>query len=228
MPIDTTIHTIDRQSEAYPPQLETILNPPQVIYAKGNLDLLYRQGISIVGTRKASSNGLKITERIASFAVGINSVVVSGLALGIDAAAHKGCLDAGGQTIAVLAGGLHKASPYQNAGLANQILEQNGLWVSEQPTGTNPQRHFFVARNRIQVGLSQCSVVVESEPKSGTTSHAKFCVEANHPLFAVMPADGNPLKLHYSGPEKLVADMNAIPLRSREDYEKIIEVMSRG
>jgi len=206
----------------YPEHLKVIKNPPQVLYARGNIDLLsMKPGVSIVGTRKASINGLEIAKRLAKFSVQQKQIVVSGLATGIDAAAHRGCLDAGGYTIAVLAGGLHTATPKKNQFLGQEILENGGLWVSEHPPGVSPQTRFFVPRNRIQVGLSNCSIIVESEIKSGTTTHANFCVKEQHQLFAVLPSEGNPLRLVSSGPEMMIKDMGAIPIKSRDDYEKL-------
>lgn len=221
------IEAIDIQSSLYPDYLREIMSPPQVLYARGNLDLLNQKaGVSIVGTRNATPNGLKITSRLSQFCSKQGYVVVSGLALGIDAEAHRGCLEAGGKTIAVLAHGLHMAQPKQNAGLANQILESGGLWVSEHPAGTPAARQHFVPRNRIQVGLSKCSIIVESDIKSGTTTHAKFCIQEKHTLFAVIPQEGNPLGLHSSGPQMMVQNMGAVPLQSKDDYERILAAMS--
>jgi DNA processing protein len=222
--IKPEIHAIDLESKIYPNHLRHIKNPPSVLYARGNLDLLRMQpGVAIVGTRNATSNGLKITQRITKFCVANSAVIVSGLALGIDAQAHRSCVNAGGKTIAVLAHGLHMAQPRANLELAFQILESDGLWVSEHPSGTPAARQHFVPRNRIQVGLSRCSIVIESDIKSGTTTHAKFCIEENHKLFAVVPAEGNPLRLNSAGPEMMVKDMGAIPLKSKEDYDLLIQ-----
>lgn len=214
------IAVIPKGSEYYPNHLADIMSAPAVLYARGNLELLKQPaGISIVGSRDATRAGLEIARRMAHYVASRGHVVVSGLALGIDAAAHKGCLEAGGKTIAVLAHGLHAATPKKNAGLANDILDSGGLWVSEHPVNTKAQRHYFVARNRIQVGLSQSSVIVESDIKSGTMTHAEFCLKEKHKLFAVMPqTEENPLRLKCSGPEFLVAQKNAISIKSKEDY----------
>jgi len=222
--INTTNHieTIPLDSTLYPESLRQINNPPATLYARGNLDLLkHTPGVSIVGTRTATPNGLIITERITRYVVDLGAIVVSGLALGIDARAHEACLAAGGKTIAVLAHGLHMAQPQQNATLAQRILDNGGLWVSEHPPGAPVSRNHFAPRNRIQVGLSACSIVVEATVNSGTTTHARFCVQEKHPLYAVIPAPGNPLRLNSAGPRMMVDAMGAIPLCSREDYEKI-------
>ncbi|WP_158657832.1 DNA-processing protein DprA [Agarilytica rhodophyticola] len=219
---NTEIHAIDQDSDYYPDSLRNIMSPPRILYARGNLDLLVSSlGVAIVGTRNATTNGLKITNRIARHCVSLGATVVSGLALGIDAEAHRGCLDVAGNTIAVLAHGLHTAEPKANQQLGYQILESGGLWVSEHPEGARASRQNFVPRNRIQVGLSKCSIIVESDVRSGTTTHAKFCVQEKHPLFAVIPQEGNPLKLHCKGPEMMVRDMGAKALVTKDDYSLI-------
>lgn len=229
MPLELTFmqksvtHSIDIQSNDYPARLRKIKNAPTKIFARGNLDLLHKAlSISVVGTRDATPNGLIITDRLTRFLVSHEAVIVSGLALGIDAQAHKSCLIAGGKTIAVLAHGLDSISPAQNKKLANDILQSDGLWVSEHPDGVTPQKRFFVMRNRIQVGLSAASVVIEANVSSGTTSHAKFCINEKHPLFAILPELSNSLGLHFNGPQIMVEKMGAIPISTRDDYAKII------
>jgi len=210
---------IKKGESLYPAWLASIMAPPPKIWVKGNIDLLLTPpGVSIVGSRDCSKAGLEIARRLSAHITQLNLPVVSGLALGIDAAAHQGCIDAGGKTIAVLASGLHEATPKSNSKLGAQILETGGLWVSEHPPGTPARRQNFVPRNRIQVGLSRCSIVVESSEKSGTTTHAKFCVDEKHPLFAVLPQQGNPLNLNYLGPQMLHNTMGAIPITSKNDY----------
>lgn len=211
---------IRRGEQGYPPGLEDAPNPPAILYARGNVDLLSRPGVAVVGSRDASGNGLKIAQRIASYVVSKGNVVISGLALGIDAAAHEGALTAAGGTIAVLAHGLHTANPRANYKLAMRILEAGGLWVSEHPEGVSPQRHFFVARNRIQVGLSKSSVIVESAASSGTMRHVDFCLQASHQLFAVAPHNPeNSLGLNCQGPMKLIKEGKATALRTKADYD---------
>jgi len=217
-----TTRIIPLDSPLYPNSLKNIKNPPKVLYARGNLSLLDNPpGVCIVGTRDATQKGLVITQRVTEYIVSQGSIVISGLALGIDAQAHESCLAAGGKTIAVLAHGLHMAQPRQNAELAQRILESGGLWVSEHPDGTTANKRFYVPRNRIQVGLSSCSIIIEANEVSGTTTHAQFCVKENRALYAVIPTKGNPLKLNSTGPQMMADTMGATPLSSREDYEKI-------
>ncbi|MDH5651274.1 MAG: DNA-protecting protein DprA [Gammaproteobacteria bacterium] len=214
------IKSISIDSPEYPVRLKSILNPPGILYVRGNAELLYNPGVSIVGTRDCSKAGAEIAKRIAQYLVEHGYTIVSGLALGIDAAAHEGGIKS---TIAVLAHGLHEAHPKANAGLAKRILDNGGAWVSEHPEGTSPNKNFFVPRNRIQVGLSIASVIVESELKSGTMTHANFALNENHLLFSVLPqTPENKLNLKYKGPEMLVKQKGAIPIRSKDDYEKIL------
>ncbi|WP_444931170.1 DNA-processing protein DprA [Microbulbifer sp. SSSA002] len=210
---------IRRTDPEYPAGLEDCPNPPAILYARGNTDLLSRAGIAIVGSRDASKNGLEIAQRIAGYVASRGHVIVSGLALGIDTAAHEGALAAGGDTIAVLAHGLHTANPPSNYKLAMRILEAGGLWVSEHPEGVPPQKYFFIARNRIQVGLSQSSIIVESTTSSGAMKHADFCLQARHKLFAVAPhTPKNSLALNCQGPLDLISNDKATPLRTKADY----------
>ncbi|WP_444913686.1 DNA-processing protein DprA [Microbulbifer sp. TRSA007] len=211
---------IQRDNPAYPIGLENAPNPPAKLYARGNVSLLSRPGVAIVGSRDTSPNGLEIARRIAGYVVSKGNIVISGLSLGIDAAAHEGALAARGDAIAVLAHGLHTANPRANYKLAMRILEAGGVWVSEHPEGVAPQRHFFVARNRIQVGLSQPSAIVESATSSGTMKHADFCLQERHRLFAVAPHNPeNSLGLNCQGPIKLINDGKATALRTKADYD---------
>jgi len=213
------IAEIQKGSALYPPHLASIMAPPRTIWAMGNLELLKSPGVSVVGARDASDVGLTIAERISSFLALNNIPVVSGLALGIDAAAHRGAVSIQGPTIAVLASGVDNFTPRANASLAQQILDTNGLIVSEQPPGAPARRQNFVPRNRIQVGLSRASVIVECAEKSGTMSHAKFCLDERHALFTVMP-DNAPANMNLSG-ARLLSSMGASIIRSKDDYQAV-------
>tara|TARA_B100000700_G_scaffold161345_1_gene178638 strand:+ start:4501 stop:5178 length:678 start_codon:yes stop_codon:yes gene_type:complete len=210
------ITEIRKGDALYPNHLASIMAPPRTIWAMGNLELLGAPGVSVVGARDASSTGLTIAQRISSFLALNNIPVVSGLALGIDAAAHKGAVEVNGPTIAVLASGVDIFTPKSNSALAQQILNTGGLIVSEQPPGSPARKQNFVPRNRIQVGLSSSSVIVECAEKSGTMTHAKFCLEERHPLFTVIP-DNAPANMNLSGARHLTS-MGAKIIRSKDDY----------
>ena len=215
---------------SYPVYLKDVKDPPAMIHIRGNPRVLQSlPGIAVVGTRNVTENGREIARRLGQFLGENNWVVVSGLALGIDAAAHRGTLDGKGKTIAVLAGGLDKPNPRKNEELAEEILERSGAWVSEHPVGEPPRRQHFVPRNRIQVGLSAGSIIVEAEEKSGSISQANFCVEIGRPLFAVMPQDDrNTLGLRCNGTSFLVRKKGAIAIRSKSDYDQVLKVLERS
>ncbi|TKF94992.1 DNA-protecting protein DprA [Vibrio lentus] len=218
------IEVIPYGSADYPLSLRLINKPPTVLYYRGNLDLLSNlPGVAVVGSRQITSNGSEITRRITNMLVENNLIIVSGLAIGVDSAAHRATIQAKGQTIAVLANGLDKALPKQNERLGAEILEAGGAWVSEYPIGVKPMKHFFVQRNRIQVGLSAGSVIIEATLNSGTMTQAEFCNRNHRPLFAVVPhKPENPLGLECEGTSELVNSNRAIPLMSKNDYENLI------
>ena len=221
------IKSLAINSAEYPKYLRNIDNPPAVLHVRGNLDCFNRlPGVAVVGTRKVTPNGEKIAYRISAFLAEKGWAVVSGLALGVDASAHKGALSVAGQgnTIAVLAHGLERAKPVANSSIGEEILERGGVWVSEHPVNTPAKPAYFVERNRIQLGLSVGSIIVEAEPKSGSITQAKFCIKQRRPLFAVIPEDqSNRLNLLSKGTELLVNEMGAYPLKTKEDYPKVLE-----
>jgi DNA processing protein len=214
--------------EQYPSSLLAIVDPPPILYVRGDVGLLQSlPGAAVVGTRKASENGLRIAQRIAAFLSQNGYVVVSGLALGIDAAAHRGALSVRAPNIAVLAHGLHKYAPPRNAPLADEIIAAGGAVLSEHPLGRQPQPAYFVARNRIQIGLSAGSVIVEGEIKSGTMTQAEFCLRERRALFAVVPdAESSDLGLVSTGPQSLVVAGKAQQVRGKQDYEAMLQKLT--
>ena len=220
---DLGIHAFPINSAHYPASLRLIEDPPPVLYVRGNLALLHAPpGVAIVGTRKASSAGIIIAKRIAQYFAGHDWTVISGLALGIDAAAHRGALAAAGGTIAVLAHGLKGASPKANALLADEILLNGGAWVSEHPADVPARPENFVLRNRIQIGLSAGSIIVEGEERSGTMTQAEFCLRNHRSLFAVFPSTAEELKLVSKGPLILINKRGATAVRSKDDYPSVM------
>jgi len=209
-------------SAAYPRSLALIDDAPPVIYYRGTLSTLAQvPGLAVVGTRKATRNGLVIAERIGRHFAERGWVIVSGLAMGIDAAAHRGALLGAGKTIAVLAHGLNSVYPKTNAALADDILSSGGLLLSEYPAGVAAKPEQFVLRNRIQIGLSVGSVIVEGEEKSGTRTQAEYCLKNRRNLFAVLQGDGADLNLASSLPVQLVSKRGAMPIYSRDDYDRV-------
>lgn len=168
----------------YPSNLREIDAPPPVLYVRGTLDAQDDMAIAIVGTRRASAYGREIAHLSATEFARNKVTVVSGLALGVDAIAHKAALEADGRTIAVLGSGVDQLYPAQNRDLAHQIMKQGAI-ISEYPLGTRPEANNFPPRNRIISGLSRGIVVVEAGVQSGSLITATFAAEQGRDVFAV-------------------------------------------
>lgn len=221
------IEVIPFGDERYPVCLAMTPNPPAMLYLRGDENILREMpGVAIVGSRQVSRAGEEITKRITSRVCEKGMVIVSGLAIGTDTNAHLASLDANAKTIAVLAHGLELAKPKQNARLASEILERGGAWISEYPVGRPAFKQSFVQRNRIQVGLSATSILIEAARDSGTMTQADFAIKAARPIFAVVPhKENNPLGLNCEGNLKLVESDLARPLRTSADYEELMIVI---
>jgi len=178
--------------EAYPVLLKEIYDPPLVLFVKGNKKLLVKQQIAIVGSRNSSVSGRENAFDFAYHLVQHNLVITSGLALGIDAAAHKGALNGQGGTIAVVATGLDSVYPARHKTLAKDIVTNNGLIISEFVPGTSPKAGHFPRRNRIISGLSLGVLIVEATIKSGSLITARCAMEQNREVFAIPSSIQNP------------------------------------
>lgn len=174
-----------REDAQYPPLLRQIAHPPHLLYVYGETDLTDRFPVAVVGTRRASAYGLTHTREIAAELAQTGVCVVSGLALGIDAAAHAGALDGGGRTVAVLGSALDKPYPQENEPLMRRILESGGSVVSEYAPGTPPSRYSFLQRNRIIAGMCLGTLVTEGPRRSGALNTATRTLENGREVFAL-------------------------------------------
>ena len=174
-----------REDAQYPPLLRQIAHPPHLLYVYGETDLTDRFPVAVVGTRRASAYGLTHTREIAAELAQTGVCVVSGLALGIDAAAHTGALDGGGRTVAVLGSALDKPYPQENEPLMRRILESGGSVVSEYAPGTRPSRYSFLQRNRIIAGMCLGTLVTEGPRRSGALNTATRTLESGREVFAL-------------------------------------------
>lgn len=174
-----------REDAQYPPLLRQIAHPPHLLYVYGETDLTDRFPVAVVGTRRASAYGLTHTREIAAELEQTGVCVVSGLALGIDAAAHTGALDGGGRTVAVLGSALDKPYPQENEPLMRRILESGGSVVSEYAPGTPPSRYSFLQRNRIIAGMCLGTLVTEGPRRSGALNTATRTLENGREVFAL-------------------------------------------
>ncbi|GAB4242629.1 MAG: DNA-processing protein DprA [Candidatus Methylacidiphilales bacterium] len=179
------LRVVDVEDAAYPKALRAIYDPPLVLYAKGSLEAVSRPGMALVGSRHTSHYGME-TARKLGYQLGYAGLtVISGLARGIDTAAHQGALAAKGKTVAVFGCSLDTVYPPENNVLAERIVEDGGVLLSEFPLGTPPDRQTFPMRNRIVSGLSRGVVVVEAGQGSGALITARMALEQGRTVFAV-------------------------------------------
>lgn len=198
--------------------IDTIASKPKTLYFIGTLPTKRRPVVGIVGTRKPTAYGKEVTFDLAYKLAQKGVVIVSGLALGVDAIAHKAAIEAGGTTIAVMAGGLDDIYPRTHRQLAQDILTSGGALISEYPPGT-PSRDFqFLARNRIVSGLSDAIVVTEAASRSGTLATVAHALDQNREVFAVPGNITSPMSV---GPNRLI-QQGAHPVTTVDDILQVI------
>lgn len=214
---------IRRRDTGYPELLRALEDAPDVLYVRGDDSLLRETAVAVVGARRSTGMGLEMGERLGAGLAAAGVVVVSGCAIGIDAAAHRGALEMGGATIAVLAGGHDVAVPPSNRWLAVRILEERGCIAGEFPDGVPVTRWSFPRRNRIIAGLARVVVIVEAARRSGALITARLALAAGR---EVMVVPGHPLQPEYAGSNELLAD-GAHPVLRVEDVLEELEGLPR-
>lgn len=187
------VHLVFLEDTTYPELLRQIPKVPPLLFVRGNLHLLGLPQIAVVGSRNPSTGGHENAQRFAEFLAANGFAITSGLALGVDAAAHQGALKAGGKTIAVMGTGLDLIYPSRHRGLAQQILDTGGALVTELPLGSGSKAANFPQRNRIISGLSCGVLVVEAAIQSGSLITAQMAVQQNREVFAIPGSIHNPL-----------------------------------
>jgi DNA processing protein len=185
------VEVLTPEHPGYPPLLKGTADPPEFLYLRGGMAPDDRLAIAVVGARRATAPGLELARLIGSDLARAGFTVVSGLARGIDAAAHRGALEAGGRTIAVLGSGIDRVYPSDHEALARAI-EKSGALLSEQPFGTAPLAGHFPRRNRIIAGMAWATVVVEGTHNSGSLITANLALEEGRLVFAVPGNVGEP------------------------------------
>ena len=205
----------------YPVALMDVADAPPVLWVQGDVGLLARPMVALVGARNASSLGLRMARRLAEALGAAGQVVVSGLARGVDAEAHRASLATG--TVAVQAGGVDVIYPVENTDLAADILAK-GCRVSEQPMGMEPQTRHFPQRNRIISGLSRGVVVVEAAAKSGSLITAETALEQGREVFAV---PGHPFDARAAGCNRLIRD-GATLVRGAQDIFDMLGIEAKA
>ncbi len=223
--------TIDDPS--YPENLVELDNAPTVLYVKGKISPADSNAVAIVGSRKMTSYGREVTEKFSTELASYGITIVSGLAFGVDVAAHKSSLVVNGRCIAVLASGLDVITPRSNEWLGLKIIEKGGAIVSEFPLGTMPQKAYFPHRNRIISGLSKAVIVIEGMQKSGTLHTASHAANQGRTVFAIpgqitSPMSGAPHFLIKSGAKMATSVQDVLEeldLLLKVDKEAIEKVM---
>lgn len=182
----SNIKVLTKQDESYPQSLLEIATPPTILYVKGDISGL-ENSLAIVGTRKYTPYGARVAEKLSRELSESGIPIISGLALGIDSIAHRGCLDGKSKTIAVLGGGISPEAlyPKSNQSLANAIIASGGALISEFPPRSKPRRENFVLRNRIVSGTARGILIIEAPIKSGTMTTVKYALEQNRDVFAI-------------------------------------------
>jgi len=195
------IKSISGFEEGYLKPLSHLAQPPATLYIRGELPKKRAPTVAIIGTRRPTAYGKEITHQIASALARRGVVIVSGLAFGIDAAAHQAALDAGGTTLALMPGGLHEVYPRTHRQLGKDIVVHGGALISEYPPGTEARRYHFLARNRLISGVADAILIPEATERSGTLSTVAHALEQNKEIFAV---PGPITSLTSRGPNKLI------------------------
>lgn len=220
----------------YPENLKGLSDAPLVLYYKGKIKKRDKNAIAIVGSRKITSYGRDVATKFASELASFGVTIVSGLAFGVDVAAHKACLEAGGRAIAVLASGLDSITPVSNSWLGERIIKKGGAIVSEYPLEHMPQKSDFPERNRIISGLSKAVLIVEGAKKSGTLHTASHAAEQGRQVFAVpgqvtSPMSEAPHFLIKNGAKMATSThdiLDELDLQLKVNYEEVEKIMPEG
>ncbi len=226
---DRGVHLVFLDEAKYPPALPKIADPPPVLYVRGSIESGDANAIALVGSRQATAYGLRVAHRLAADLARAGMAIISGLARGIDAAAHRGAMEGGGRTLAVLACGLSMIYPPEHADLAAQVAQQGAL-LTEFNMHMQPLPQWFPRRNRIISGMARAVVVVEASQRSGALITARHALEQGREVFAVpgpvdSVASSGTLQLIREGArlvrsaEDIIEDLKGIPppARRRDD-----------
>jgi DNA processing protein len=205
-----------------PPRLQTLSSPPKALFQAGAdlNELLERPVVAIVGSRRVTPYGNHVTTKLARELAGQGIVIVSGLALGVDALAHQAALEAGGLTIAVLPSPIEQLVPRSHVQLARRIVEQGGALISEYPDGMPPLRQNFIARNRLVAGLADGLLITEAALKSGSLHTARFALEQGKDVMAVPGNITSPIS---EGTNNLIR-AGAVPITCTEDVISVLQL----
>jgi DNA processing protein len=223
------VETIGFFDPAYPPALRELDDAPPVIWIRGNPFALHLRGVAVVGTREPTKYGTQVAEAVACHAVAAGWVVVSGLARGVDTAAHWATVNNRGVGVAVMAGGLDRVYPAENKALAKEILGADGALIAEVPPGTSPRAGSFIARDRLQSALARALFICQTGRAGGTLHTARFAVRQGKLLFCPnarppVPPESEGLRLLLDVPGQLLPNM----LREWAGDQHLVRKLPRG
>lgn len=208
----------------YPKELAKIDNPPAIIYYKGaEFSDVSEQSIACVGTRKPTKLSYNAVNYLVPQWVNNNCSIISGLACGVDKLSHQSCLSAGGKTVAVLAHGLDMIYPKENKALADRILLNGGILMSEYPVGTKADKFRFVNRNRLIVGMSKAVVIYECDAKGGTMHNVEYATQQKKPIFC--PDVGDEVIDIQTGTKKLIDENIATVIKQGRDIKSVLDAV---
>jgi len=213
------IELISIEDSRYPKKLKQIYDMPICLYVKGNTEILNEFSIAVIGCRESTKYGEQATIKLVPELVKNNTVIISGLAKGIDSMAHKITVKEKGKTIAVIGSGLDNLYPKENLNLVKQILENGGAIITEYPIGTKPEKLNFPARNRIISGLSDGILVIEAKKKSGTMITVDFALEQGRQVFSV---PGNITSKNSEGTNELIKQGAKLVTKAEDILEEFI------
>jgi DNA processing protein len=220
------IKVLSMHGPLYPELLKKIPDPPLVLFVKGPIEpVLENMNVAIIGTRDTTPTGEKVATRIARWLGEHSWCIVSGLAKGIDAAAHKGALEAKAKTIAVMATPLDKVYPAENRELADAIIEGGGCWVSEMALWRKPHRGSFVLRDRIQSGLSVAVIPVQTDVEGGTMHTVKYAEQQKRLLLCPRPIPQESNLKQYAGIKRLIESHRAKEF-ANDQYDEILNLLT--
>lgn len=223
------LQVLPRGTPSFPSRLSRIPDPPLLLYVRGNLELLsMEESVAIIGTREPTDFGSRSAHRFALRCAEAGLVVVSGLAKGCDAAAHEGCLEANGKTVAVLAHGLDTVYPATHRDLASRIVDGGGTLLSEYGPGTRARSNFFIERDRLQSGLARAILVIETDIKGGTMHTVRFALEQGRRVACLNHPDHLHAERQTRGTQQLIRDGRAIPLTNGPDLAQLIDDVKSG
>ena len=220
------IKIISYLDDEFPIKLRKINDPPAVVYALGNIECLNEKAIAVIGTREPTEYGAKIADNL-GFVLGRDGyTVVSGLAHGCDRYGHEGCLRAEGNTVAVMAGGLDKVYPAQHKELAKKIVETGGCLLSEYPVKSGTFRNNFIERDRLQSGLSEGIIVVETDVTGGTWHTIRYAKNYKRKIGCYVHPEKYLSEKMTLGIQKLLKEEEIIAIETNDDlndYKKLID-----